>query len=200
MPYHAAAPWSSSFQKLEIEHGYGYAPVMLKPQDIVVLLALVGRPRDAWDFPSLSAELGMSLSAIHRALSRLADAGLYSAGRGAVRSANALEFLVHAAKYLIPISEGPIARGVPTGSAASPLKDQLEGPDNNAIDAVWVWPHPSGNSRGISIEPLTPNVPDIAMRHPTLYRRLAALDALRGGRARERHLAEAWFREELELA
>ena len=58
---------------------------MPEPQDIIVLLALVGRSRHAWDFPGLSGELGMSLSAIHRALSRLTESGLYSSARGVRR-------------------------------------------------------------------------------------------------------------------
>jgi hypothetical protein len=173
---------------------------MLKAQDIVVLLVLIGRPRDVWDFPTLSKELEMSLSALHRALGRLTEAGLYSADRGEVRSANALEFIVHAAKYVFPLKEGPISRGVPTGPAASPLREQLAAPDESAVDAVWVWPHPTGTKRGVSIAPLADNVPGIATRDLVLYRRFAALDALRGGRARDRHLAEAWFREELGLS
>ena len=176
-----------------------YAGLMIKAQDIVVLLSLIGRERDRWDFPSLGEELGLSLSALHRAVGRLTEVDLYSADRGEVRPGKALEFLVHAAKYVVPLREGPIATGVPTGPSADPLKEQLAGPEPSAIDAIWVWPHPSGVTRGVSIEPLVANVPDLALERPTLYRRLAALDALRGGRARERRLAEEWFRAELGL-
>ncbi len=172
---------------------------MLKAQDIVVLLALIGRDRDGWDFPALSDELGMSLSALHRALGRLTEADLYSADRGELRAGNVLEFIVHAAKYVVPLREGPPATGVPTGASADPLREQLASPDPSAIDAIWVWPHPSGEARGVSIDPLVANVPALAVDSPTLYRRLAALDALRGGRARERRLAEEWFRGELGL-
>ena len=44
--------------------------------------------------------------------------------------------------------------------------------------------------RGIEIKPLYKTVPEAAKQDPQLYARLALVDALRDGRARERKLAE----------
>ena len=173
---------------------------MLKNQDIVVLLALIGRERTEWDFVTLGDSLELSASAVHRAVGRLRDAGLYSAERGAVRAEAAAEFVVHAAKFIAPLEQSAVARGVPTGATAAPLADALTEPAERAVEAAWVWPHPEGTRRGTAVAPLLSAVPGIALRDPVMHRRLAALDALRGGRARERQLAASWFRQELGLA
>lgn len=52
-----------------------------------------------------------------------------------------------------------------------------------------VWPHPEGEVRGESIEPLYPSAVDAARRDSRLYECLALVDALRIGRAREKKLA-----------
>jgi len=52
-----------------------------------------------------------------------------------------------------------------------------------------VWPHPEGDVRGESLEPLYPSAIDAARRDRALYESLALVDALRVGRARERALA-----------
>lgn len=178
---------------------YATRRYMLKPQDILVLLALIGRGRSEWDFAGLSTELSISLSALHRALKRLGQSQLYSVERGAVRVHNTHEFLVHAVRYLVPLTEGAIATGFPTGASAEPLSAGLVGVDSEAVDSRWVWAHPAGSVRGISIEPITPTVPKVIQADAALYRRLAALDALRGGRARDRRAADEWFRHELGL-
>lgn len=52
-----------------------------------------------------------------------------------------------------------------------------------------VWPHPEGEVRGESLEPLYPSAVDAARRDGKLYEVLALVDALRVGRAREKALA-----------
>jgi len=56
-------------------------------------------------------------------------------------------------------------------------------------DPPLVWPHPEGEVRGESIEPLYPSAVDAARRDSRLYECLALVDALRIGRAREKKLA-----------
>jgi hypothetical protein len=53
-----------------------------------------------------------------------------------------------------------------------------------------VWPHPTGNRRGIALKPLHPVVPVLALRDEKLWERLALVDAIRAGDARIRRLAE----------
>lgn len=55
--------------------------------------------------------------------------------------------------------------------------------------AVSVWPCPEGKVRGESFSPLYRSVPVAARNDPHLYEVLALVDAIRGGRNRERKMA-----------
>jgi hypothetical protein len=52
-----------------------------------------------------------------------------------------------------------------------------------------VWPDPEGEVRGEELRPLYRSAPGAARKDPALYELLALVDAIRGGRARERNLA-----------
>jgi DNA-binding transcriptional MocR family regulator len=157
---------------------------MLKGQDVVVLLRLIGDP-DIGSTQRLADATGLSLATAHRALHRLATAGLFDLRRRRVPEAAAEEFLVHAVKYLFPPERGSETRGVPAAWAAPPLADEI------ADDGLPpVWPHPAGKRRGIALIPLHPGVPELALADGELGRRLALVDAIRAGDARIRRLAE----------
>ncbi len=157
---------------------------MLKGQDIVLLLLLVGDP-DIGSTQQLAAKLGVSVATTHRAVHNLNDAGLYDRGRRRVLEAAAKEFLIHGVKYVFPPVRGSETRGVPAAWAARPLAMEL------AEDALPpVWPHPIGRRRGIALKPLHPGVPELALRDERLWERLALVDAIRAGDARIRRLAE----------
>lgn len=164
---------------------------MLKGQDVVLLLQLVG-DRDIGSTQQLADRLGLSVATTHRALHGLADAGLYDPRRQRVPEAAAEEFLIHSVKYLFPPVRGSETRGVPAAWAAPPLVTEL------AEDSLPpVWPHPAGTRRGIALKPLHPVVPDLALREPQLGERLALVDAIRAGDARIRGLAERALRDRL---
>ena len=74
----------------------------------------------------------------------------------------------------------------PTSYAAAPLNRLIQAGD----DPVPVWPDPEGTKRGLALKPLYKTVPAAAKRDPVLYGSLALLDAIRGGRARYRNLAQ----------
>lgn len=78
-----------------------YPRLMLRPQDIVVLLKLAGQ-EPGWTFEGIGAELDLSPSAVHRSLDRAKQSGFYKARSKAVNRAALLEFLVHGAKYVFP--------------------------------------------------------------------------------------------------
>jgi DNA-binding transcriptional ArsR family regulator len=155
----------------------------LKPQDIVVLLKIAGL-REAWTIQQLADGLDLSPSAVHRSLGRLQDAGLVDRRRR-INSAQAIEFLEHAVRYLVPPKFEGEARGIPTAHAAAPLVDQLA-PSNGPPP---VWPHPRGDTRGIALLPIHESAPEAALRDKGLGERLALVDALRTGDARLRGLA-----------
>ena len=161
-----------------------YSDDMLKGQDVVLLLRLIGDPHIG-STQRLADATGLSPATVHRALHRLADAGLYDLHRRRVPEAAAEEFLVHAVKYLFPAVRGSETRGVPAAWAAPPLSSEM------AEDGLPpVWPHPSGKRRGIALQPLHPAVPELALSDDALWQRLALVDAIRAGDARIRRLAE----------
>lgn len=158
---------------------------MLKPQDLLVSLKLAASPRrEPPSYGWLAHELGMSPSEVHAAVRRATHAGLLRPERepnfGAL-----IEFIVHGVKYAFPPQRGSITRGMPTAHAAPPLDREIA-----SDDVPPVWPDPEGAVRGEGFEPLYRSVPKAAAADASLYELLALVDALRGGRARERKLAE----------
>lgn len=156
--------------------------VVLKPQDVVVVLKLLGyegRP----SFAQLSEDLFMSPSEVHAAVRRAQAAHLLHGPELSNRPiVSALEeFLIHGVKYAFPAERGGPSRGIPTCYAAEPL-NRLIAPDDGPIP---VWPWPTGESRGIAFIPLYKRVPKAALRDPLLYQQLALVGSIRDRRARE---------------
>ena len=163
--------------------------MILKPQDVVVLLKLVALGDRPWTFQRLAVELSISQSEVHAAVNRAVAARLMSdsaSSTGRPLQRQLLEFLVHGVKYAFPPERGELTRGVPTGYAAPPLNSQIVGSN----EPPPVWPYAEGNTRGYALAALYRTVPEAALRDPELYQLLALVDAIRDGRARERSLAE----------
>lgn len=162
--------------------------VVLRPQDLLVLLRLALQRGAAPTYAALAAELGMTASEVHGAVERAALARLAhkdTGGKATVIFAALRLFIQHGACYCFPVTRGSLTRGMPTGYAAPPLKDLIV----PGTDPLPVWPHKDGTVRGIALYPLYPSVPEAAGRNPALYELLALFDAVRGGSARERTLA-----------
>lgn len=157
--------------------------MQLKPQDLVAALKLSVGP--SLTYPQLAVGLSLSLSEAHGAVKRAQAAGLLLSDRQPNRSA-ILEFVLHGARYAFPPVRGGITRGMPTAHAAPPLAELIV-QDN---DPVPVWPDPQGEARGASFKPLYRGAPKAARADAKLYQCLSLIDALRGGRARERNLAK----------
>lgn len=162
--------------------------VVLRPQDLVVLLRLALERGPAPTYAVLAAELGITASEVHGAVERAVLARLAhkdTGGKATVIFAALRLFIQHGACYCFPVTRGSLTRGMPTGYAAPPLKDLIV----PGTDPLPVWPHKDGTVRGIALYPLYPSVPDAAGRNPALYELLVLFDAVRGGSARERTLA-----------
>lgn len=165
----------------------------LKPQDVLVLLKLALQRDARWTYTSLALELSMSPSEVHAAVRRAIHVGLLSPdGRRPNRQA-LLEFLVHGLKYVFAPERGALTRGVPTAHAAPPLVSRIAAGD----DPPPVWPDPDGSTRGEAFGPLYRSAPRAARRDAALYECLALVDAIRGGRARERKLATELLQKKL---
>lgn len=157
----------------------------LRPQDVVVLAKLLTYEERRPPIARVAVDLEISASEVHAALRRLSRAGLVSGADVPIRPA-AREFFVHALKYVFPAVRGEVTRGLPTSYAAAPLNRKIVGNS----DPPPVWPSADGTHRGVTFEPLYRTVPNAALKDAALYELLALLDAIRGGRARERQLAE----------
>jgi len=170
--------------------------MILKPQDIFVMLKLVAVGNAEWSYNSLAVSLHMSPSEVHAAVKRALAAHL------AVRRANRVhpnirnlrEFLLHGIQYVFIPERGELTRGVPTGFYAQPFSSLLV----NSGEPPMVWPDPDGKMRGQAFSPLYSAVPRAAGEDERLYEMLALVDALRGGNVRERNIAAAEMEKRLD--
>ena len=159
--------------------------MLLKPQDIVIMLKLVVRNGSEWSYPVLAHELSMSASEVHAGVKRAVAAKLMDMHRKVPVKSNLLEFLIHGVKYAYPPDHGGLTRGMPTGYAAPPLRELIVQSD----EPPPVWSDPEGQVRGYEFSPLFSSVPHACKVDPKLYELLALVDAIRDGRARERKIA-----------
>ena len=169
--------------------------MQLKPQDLLVVLKILARAGEAWNYNSLAVDLFMSPAEVHQGVKRATAAGLLikdprakdsRSGRAYVPNKSAIaDFLLHGVRYVFIPELGGETRGVPTAHAAPPLKSKIV--QSDALPPVW--PSADGTVRGLAFSPLYRSAPQAAGRDEILYELLALVDALRAGRARERELA-----------
>lgn len=167
----------------------------LKPQDILVLLKLVALGKKPWSFNKLALDLGMSPSEVHAAVKRARAAGLALKEGETIRPniRNLEEFLFHGARYAFAPERGGLDRGIPTAHAAAPMNELFIGVN----EPPPVWPDAEGDVRGETFKPLYRSAPVAARNDPELYQLLALVDAIRGGRAREREVAKKELKKKL---
>ena len=157
----------------------------LKPQDLVVALKLCVL-KSMGTYATLGKSLGISASEAHAAVRRLTDAGLADPDTKNIHRTQLRSFITHGVPYAFPVKTQEITRGMPTAWAAPVMKDLISQSDT----LTPVWPDPNGKTKGVAVKPLYPSVVMAALLDPTLYDLLALVDALRIGRARERHIAD----------
>ena len=168
----------------------------LKPQDILFLLKLIALGEKPWSFNKLAIELGMSPSEVHAAAKRALAArlALKEGNRIWPNIRNLSEFLEHGIQYVFVPERGELNRGIPTVYAAAPLDQYFD----SYQELPPIWPDPEGEVRGESFTPLYKSVPEAARNDPMLYQLLVIVDAIRGGRARERDIAKKELKKCLE--
>jgi len=169
--------------------------MMLKPQDICILLKLVAQGKSEWSYSSLARELIMSPSEVHAGIKRATTARLYDSHRKTPNKKALEEFIVHGVKYAYPPELGGLTRGIPTSYAAPPLNRIISQPSEDPP----VWPFAEGDVMGFAFSPLFRSVPKAVSIDSKLYELLALVDAIRGGRARERDIAVREIRNRLSI-
>jgi hypothetical protein len=166
----------------------------LKPQDLLVTLKIAVNPHREFTYADLASELFMSLSEVHTSMKRARTCGLMlRTGEQAAAQYALDEFLAHGVQYVFPPVNGMLTRGIPTALAGPPLSKYFSSADG----LPQVWPSPEGTSQGISLLPLYPSVPSACTVDSKLYSILTLVDALRGGKAREREIAAKLMRDYL---
>lgn len=185
--------------------------IMLKPQDIVILLKILSTmilPKKSLDEAisqnKLAALLCMSASEVNTGIKRLVLSGLLApvvtddSKNKVVFLPNKLaceECLISGVKYFFPVQLGAYTRGIAT-SYAAPILEKYFILGN---DPIPVWPYESGDKRGLALEPLYSSVPKSLSQFPDqlFYEMLALIDAIRSGRVREKNLAMKLLKEKL---
>ncbi|MEW8200748.1 MAG: hypothetical protein AB2697_14560 [Candidatus Thiodiazotropha endolucinida] len=129
----------------------------------------------------------MSPSEVHGAIKRAIAANLAMVLDQHIQPnlRNLEEFLIHGIRYAFVPDRGEMTRGMPTAHAAPPLSEKIV-PDQ---EPPPVWPDPQGEIRGMIFSPLYRSAPEASRNDPALYDLLALVDAIRGGKARERNIA-----------
>jgi hypothetical protein len=160
----------------------------LKSLDIVILcklFILCNKKRMNWTYSTLSNEVCLSVGETHASVKRLINARLYDALSKSVVPSSMADFLSYGVPYAFPANIGPVERGLATAHSAPVFKNAIIHSEND----VYVWPYALGNERGLSISPLSKNVPEAVLKDSELYGLLALIDAVRIGRAREKSFA-----------
>ncbi len=170
--------------------------MQLKSQDVLFLLKLVSIKNNDWSFNKIAIELGMSPSEVHAASKRAIMAKLASKQEGKIRPIirNLLEFLTFGIQYVFVPERSGLIRGMPTAHAVEPLVSHFM----SSSEPPPVWPDSEGEVRGESFSPLYKSAPNAAKNDSELYQLLALVDAIRGGRAREREIAKKELKIRLE--
>lgn len=158
--------------------------VAMRPQDVVILLKKISPAGYKMSGKELSLSLGISQSEVSESLVRSQVAGLLDPDKCRVNTLAFSEFLIYGLRYCFPVVFGGNVRGVPTAVSATPIKERV----SKNMD-VFVWPSSKGQSRGQSITPLYPSVPDSTILDKDFYALMVIADTLRCGKAREREIA-----------
>ncbi len=166
---------------------------MLKPQDILVMLKVFVLEGSEYSEAELARSLDMNPAEIARSLKRLEAGILYSPYKPHIMRYGAFELLIYGARSLFPPEFGAVRQGIPTAHAGPLISDELL----FNSDDIYVWPYPSGKSRGKSLKPIYKSVPYAAANDQRLYELLSFVDALRAGYARERNFAKRFLRERM---
>lgn len=161
--------------------------MILKPQEIVVLMKLVANGKAPWSYNRVAVELFMSPSEVHAAMKRAEKARLATrfADQLSPNLSNLKVFLLNGIRFVFVPDRGEMTRGIPTVYAAPPLTGLLMA----SGEPPPVWPYPDGEVRGQSFLPLYKSVPQAAREDSRFYELMVLVDALRGGQAREMRIA-----------
>jgi hypothetical protein len=184
-----------TIRNLQIVNFFDKISILMLGQDIAILLKISLMKGPKILSKKLAEDLFLSPAEVSKSLNRCKDSGLlyWSDLEKRVNRSALLDFLAYGMRHVFPPKRGALVRGVPTATAAEPLKSHFV--DNG--EPPPVWPYAEGSVRGLSFSALYKSAPKAALLDPRLYELLALCDAIRSGRTRERVLAIELLRKAL---
>jgi len=160
----------------------------MKSQDVVVLCKIFifqSAGQSNWTYSQLAEGACLSVGETHASVKRLKRSRLFDEFTKSAIPAALMEFVVHGLKYVFPAEIGASARGIATSHSAPVFQDDISQSDTD----MFVWAYAKGTQKGLSVRPLSKNVPRAVEKDPKLYDFLALIDAIRIGKSRERENA-----------
>ena len=156
----------------------------MRPQDIVILLAIISYGKKDWLIKDLANSLYISQSEVSESLNRSQVAGLIDYNKRRVNRQALNEFIEFGLPYVFPVQPGSVVSGIPTAHSHPALKDKI------ISEQFYVWPEPGGSVRGFAVEPLYDKQVKAVKENNELYKLLAMVDVLRVGNRRETKFAK----------
>ncbi len=117
----------------------------MRPQDVVILLKILGMENQEWQYRDLSVSLLISISEISESLNRSHMAGLIDESRRKVYRKSLMEFIESGLHYVFPQVPGSMVTGIATAHSYPYYKSRF------VSELNYVWPDEEGNMRGLTI-------------------------------------------------
>ena len=133
----------------------------------------------------------ISQAEISHALKTLDNVGLINLEMKKVNKLAVAEFIEHAVKFFFPIEKKGIGRGLAIGPSYSYFKNKVQSEDYN-----YVWPDSEGNTKGVIVVPLLPNLSQSLKENEKLLLFLNIVEIFRGlGGVRHIQVAQKMLKE-----
>lgn len=165
----------------------------IKSQDIVVLGKLI--TDEKWPSQKdIAISLGLSQSEISHSLKTLEQVGLINSGQRNVNKLAVTEFIVHALKFFYPSEKHGVGRGISVGPSSAYFNKRV-----HSDEFHYVWPDPNGDTKGILISPLLPQLTTSIRENEKLLLFLNIIEVFRGlGGVRHLQVAQKALKEILD--
>ena len=156
----------------------------IKPQDVVILGKLIS-DEDCHSQKEIADSISLSQAEISHALKTLAHIGLINLTIKKINKLAVTEFITHALKFLFPIEKKGTGRGILIGPSSSTFKGKVQSDEYN-----YIWPDPDGDSKGVVVTPLLPQLSKSVIANEQLFTYLNVIEVFRG-LGGVRHVQEA---------
>ncbi len=170
-----------AYCKLQYAIGCGTIELMrklngLKSQDVLILSKLLVQRDHEVTQKELSDLLHISQTEVSFGFERLKNCGLLDEDKKTVNRLAALEFFKHALKYLFPVEQGGLNRGVEIGPSFSFFKKKVV----HGEDIAYVWPDSNGTHKGMTVVPFFKELVNASKNDQDLFHFLNVIEVLRG--------------------